>query len=176
MAAEEDGWEIDGAPEVTALCVPDSAAVEAVLEKVIVNDDAEPGGGTSLTRTLELDRLPEDNLASFVEIEEDLTSSGDVRRSISRFVVALKTTSAPMAEPKETMTIANILSLKFDPFCLQGTVAAAGYAVLPRIEVSAMEHAAETSQLVSNCLRTSFVIVEELKNERIHPIFAAVRT
>ena len=80
-----------------------------------------------------------------------------------------------MAEPKETMTIANILSLKFDFVSLHGAVAALLYAVLPRSEVSAIEQADRMSHLASNCLRSSFVIVDELKNDRTNPIFAPVR-
>jgi hypothetical protein len=60
-----------------------------------------------------------------------------------------------VTEPKVTMTNANILSLKFDHFYFQGTVAAAEYAALPRNEVSATEHAAETSHLASNCSRSA---------------------
>jgi hypothetical protein len=177
VAAEEDDWNNDDALVVTAVYIAGGTEVFAALEKATVDDDAEPGDGISLALALELDRLRKASVLSSVEKVKDLTSffSIDDRRSMSRLILAFKTTSAPTAQPNETIIIANTLSLKFDSFCFQGTFAAGGYLVLPRIEVSSIEHAAEMLQLSSNSLRSSFVMHDELKNERTHPIFNPVR-
>jgi hypothetical protein len=72
MDAEEDGWQIDGALEATAVCVPVGTAGLAVLEKPTVDGNAVTGG-SSLEPAIELDGLPNDDPPSFVEEEKDST-------------------------------------------------------------------------------------------------------
>jgi hypothetical protein len=67
VAAGEDGWEIDGALEVTAVCVPVETAACPIMENPVVDEDAEPRGGTSLTPVIDSDGLPKDDSSSVLE-------------------------------------------------------------------------------------------------------------
>ena len=52
---------------MTAVCVPVETAACPVLENPVVDEDAEPGGGISLTPVIDSDGLPKDDSSSVLE-------------------------------------------------------------------------------------------------------------